>query len=458
VVDFFVRRPLVVTFASAVIDVGLIVAKLGLGILTGSLALISDAVHSGLDAVASILAFVAVRTSKLPPDREHPFGHGKAENLAAYSEGLLLVIAGFVIAYEAVQRLAVGHQLVDAAPVALGFLVFTVVLEIVRSTLLRFVATGTKSASIEALASDKVADLLAVTAVLIGLLTVRVGFAYGDSIAALVVAALILRAAIQLIRRAMAVLMDRAVSSVEQVVLDAAAAIDGVREVRSARVRQSGAQLIGEVQIAGSPTLPLEAAQGLAEQVREAVKKRVPELDLSVYVASGVDPTRLVERVHATAARDGRFRDLHDVVVEREADESLHLSLHGKLPGTMSMREATRVAGALESDLRSELPEVSRIDIHLEPLEPEIVHGRDVTERYQELVAQLSSIATADPRVTACDDVELSSRGGEITGYLTITVADDLTLEQAHEIETLLEEKVRQAAPLVKHVVVRAHG
>ena len=124
----------------------------------------------------------------------------------------------------------------------------------------------------------------------------------------------------------------------------------------------------------------------------------------------------------------------------------------------MSMREATRVARALETDLRSELPEVSRIDIHLEPLELEIVHGRDVTKRYQDLVEQLCSIATADPRVTACDDVERSSRAGEITAHLTITVADDLTLEQAHEIETRLEGKVRQAAPLVKRAVVRAHG
>lgn len=455
---YFARRPQRLTLGMAIIDLGLVLAKLGLGISTGSLALVSDAVHSGLDATASILAFVAVRTASRPADREHPYGHGKAENLAAYTEGFLLVIAGVVVGYEAVQRLF-GHGFnVDVTPLALGFLVFTIVLEIGRTLLLRNVATRSNSASIAALATDKLADLMSVSAVLVGLGAVRFGFGIGDSIAALVVAALILAAAIQLIRRATDVLMDRAVSAVERDVLAAASGVEGVREVRAARVRQSGAQMIGDLEVAGRPTLPLEAAQGLADRVREAVKSRVPALELNVYVASGGDPTRLVERVHAAAARNGAFRDLHDVVVEREADESLHLSLHAKLAGSLSVREASRFARQLETELRAELPEVSRVDIHLEPLEPDVVYGRNVTGQNSDLVKRIRSVVTADQRVVSCDDVELSSRSGEITAYVDVTVADDLSLEQAHDIETSLEEKVRQTAPNLKRVVVRALG
>ena len=457
-IGYFARRPQTLTLGAAIIDGGLVVAKLGLGLSTGSLALISDAVHSGLDTTASILAFIAVRTAARPADREHPYGHGKAENMAAYTEGLLLVIAGLVIGYEAVQRLMGSGSRVDVTPLVLGFLTFTVVLEVGRSTLLRRVASRTSSASIEALATDKLADLMSVVAVLAGLSAVRLGFAHGDSIAALVIAALILRAAVHLVRRATDVLMDRSVFRVEQDVLAAAGSVEGVREARMARVRQSGAQLLGEVVIAGRPTLPLEAAQGLAERVRDAVKKRVPALDLNVYVASGADPSQLVERVHATAARNGAFRDLHDVVVEREADDSLHLSFHGKLPGAISMREATRFARELEKDLRAELPEVSRIDLHLEPLEPDVIHGRNVTDQHGDLVDLVCKVVKEDERVVSCDDVELSSRGGQITAHVKITVPDDLRLEQAHDIETSLEEKIRQATPNVQHVVVRALG
>ncbi len=457
-IGYFARRPQRLTLGMAIIDIGLVLAKLSLGILTGSLALVSDAVHSGLDAAASILAYIAVRTAARPADRDHPYGHGKTENLAAYTEGLLLVIAGLVIGFEAVQHL-IGHGVtVDATSLALGFLAFAVVLEIGRTILLRQVAARSKSASIEALATDKLADLMSVVAVLVGLGAVHFGFSSGDSIAALVVAGLILSAAFQLIRRATDVLMDRAVSAAERDVLAAASAVEGVREVRRARVRQSGAQMIGDVEVSGRPTLPLEAAQGLADRVREAVKQRVPALELNVYVSSGADPNRLVERVHAAAARNGAFRDLHDVVVEREADETLHLSLHAKLLGSISMREATRLARQLERDLRTELAEVSRIDLHLEPLEPDIVVGRAVTDQNPDLVQTIRSVVTADDRVVSCDGVELSSRGGKVTAYIEVTVADDLTLEQAHEIETSLEEKVRMAAPILKQVVARALG
>ena len=457
-VRFFARRPQALTLGSALIDVTLVVLKLGLGLLTGSLALVSDAVHSGLDTAASILAFVAVRAAAQPADHEHPYGHGKAENMAAYTEGLLLILAAGLIAYEAVLRLLGHAAAVEAPSFVLALLVVTVAFELGRSTLLRLVARATGSASIEALAADKGADLLSVAAVLAGLVAVRAGLPIGDAVAALLVAVLIVRAAVRLIRQAIDVLMDRAVTSVAQQVLDAAAAVDGVRDARDARVRQSGAQLIGEVEVAGRPTLSLEAAQGLADRVKAAVRDRVPGLELSVYVASGGDPSRFVERVHVTAARNGLFRDLHDVVVEREADDSLHLSLHAKLPPDMSMREATRHARQLEEELRAELAEVGQIDLHLEPLEPDVVHGRDVTDRHPEIVRRLREAAREESRVTSCDEIELSSRAGEIMAHVRVTVPDDLTLVQAHEIETALEERLRQATPDVKQVLVRALG
>ena len=158
--------------------------------------------------------------------------------------------------------------------------------------------------------------------------------------------------------------------------------------------------------------------------------------------------------MHATAARNGAFRDLHDVVVEREADENLHLSLHAKLPGSLSVREATRFARQLENELRAELPEVERI----EPLEPDVVYGRNVTAQNPDLVRKIQSAVTAHDRVVSCNDVELSSRGGEITAYIDVTVADDLTLEQAHDIETSIEDRVRHVEPSLRRVVVRALG
>jgi cation diffusion facilitator family transporter len=443
-IDALARHPRQVTLASGAIDLSLIIAKLVVGVLSGSLALVSDAVHSGLDLMASVLAYIAVRTAEQPADVDHPYGHGRAENLAAYTEGILLLIAAAVIAYEAVQRLRHPAPL-EAGVYALALLVAMLLLEIGRTLVLRRLAAVGHSPAVAALATDKASDLLSVGAVLAGLTLARSGVPSADPLAALLVAVLIARSAILLLRQSADVLMDRAIREAASEVSAAAARVPGIKEVRSVRVRGAGTGLIGEVEVAGRRTLSLEAAEDLVGKVQQAVAERLPNMRLTVLVKASVDPTQLVERVHAAAARNGQFRDLHDVVVEQEADGSLHLSLHAKLPSQLSMREA----GGL-------VREVSRIDVHLEPLEPDLVQGRDVTSAHADLVERVRRILGAHPQVTGESDVELSQRRGEITAHVVVRVPDDLTLEQAHEVETELETEIKRRTPELTHVVVRA--
>ncbi len=405
--------------------------------------------------MASILAFIAVRASERPADRDHPYGHGRAENLAAYTEGILLLIAAAIIGYEAVQRLRHPSP-VEVGTYALVLLMVVLALEIGRTLLLRLLAAATGSPAMAALATDKGSDLLSVTAVLVGLVLARAGLPDADALAALVVAGLITWAAVRLLKQSADILMDRAMGDAASAVAEAAANVPGIKDVRSVRVRGAGTGLIGEVEVAGRRTLSLEAADDLVGQVQGAVAKRLPNMRLSVVVKANVDESQFVERVHAAAARNGSFRDLHDVVVEQEADGRLHLSLHAKLPSQLSMREAEALVDAFEVDLRRELPDVSRIDVHLEPLEPDLVQGRDVTAAHRELVERLQEKLRQHPWVRGDGDIELSSRRGEITAYMVVRVPDDLTLEQAHDVETELENEIQRGVPVLRHVVVRA--
>jgi cation diffusion facilitator family transporter len=454
-IDKLVRHPRPVALGSAAIDLTLILGKVAVGLLTGSLALVSDAVHSALDLTAAILAFVAVRAAGLPADVDHPYGHGRAENLAAYTEGILLLLAAAAIAYEAVQRLRHPEPLAVGV-YALVLLLAVLVLEIGRTLLLRRLARAGGSPALAALAVDKQSDLLSVSAVLVGLALARAGIAGADAVAALLVAGLIAWAAVRLLKQSADILMDRAIRDAAGAVSAAAAAVPGVKEVRSVRVRGAGSDLIGEVEVAGRRTLSLEAAEDLVGRVEQAVAERLPNLRLTVLVKANVDKTQFVERVHAVAARNGSFRDLHDVVVEQEADGTLHLSLHAKLPSQLSMREAARLVEEFEEQLRAELPEVSRIDVHLEPLEPDLVQGRDVTAERADLMDRVERLLRDHPRVTGDRDVELSSRRGQITAHAVVGVPDDLSLEQAHEVETELETEIQRAVPELTNVVVRA--
>jgi cation diffusion facilitator family transporter len=341
------HRPELVALVSVFIGVALVVGKLVVGVLTGSLGILSEAAHSILDVVASFFALAAVRTARKPADVEHPYGHGRAENVAAFAEGVLMIITALGIAFEAVRRLMSGGGTVNPAGYAFALLIGTLVIEAGRAGVLRGVGRAADSEALRADATNRLADVLATLAVLVGLVGVTIGLPWADSVAALVVAVIIARAAINVAWRSGDILMDRAPAGAARQLRAAIQGVDGVREVRSVRVRRSGPNLIGDASIATARMLSLEAAGALVDEVKRVAKTALPSLDLTVAVEGQTRPSDLVERVHAAAARNGGVRDLHNVTVERENDGSLHLTMHAKLPGDMTLAAASNALCAL---------------------------------------------------------------------------------------------------------------
>jgi cation diffusion facilitator family transporter len=450
------RRPELVALISVFIGTAIVVGKLVVGLLTGSLGIISEAVHSLLDLAASGFTLVAVRTARKPADTEHPYGHGRAENLAAFAEGGLLLITAAGIAFEAVHRLTAGGAAVNAAGYAFALLIATMLIELGRAAVLRRVGRDAGSDALQADATNRWTDVLATVGVLAGLIGVRMGFAWADSVAALLVAVIIARAAGMLAWRSGDILIDRAPAGAERKLRAAIQGVSGVREVRSVRVRRSGPTLLGDAAIATARMLSLEAAGRLVDEVKRVAGDALPELDLTVIVEGQSRPSDLVERVHAAAARNGGVRDLHNVTVERESDGSLHLTMHAKLPGDMTLASASLASAGLEKTLRAELPDATRIDIHLEPMEPHVVSGEDVTQRRALLAERMRQIVESHPAVKRGVDVELSDRHNRIHAHVVAELAGDVSLEQAHQVETELEEQIRRALPEVSEVTARA--
>jgi cation diffusion facilitator family transporter len=450
------RRPERVALVSVFIGAAIVVGKLVVGLLTGSLGILSEAVHSLLDLAASTFTLFAVRTARKPADKEHPYGHGRAENLAAFSEGIVLLVTAAVIAFEAIQRLTIGGGAVNAAGYAFALLVVTLVVELGRGAVLRMVGRSAGSDALQADATNRWSDVLATVGVLAGLVGVRVGLTWADSVAALLVAVIIARAAGLIAWRSGDILIDRAAGGAEKQLRAAIASVDGVREVRSVRVRRSGPNLLGDASIATARMLSLEAAGRLVDEVKRAARAALPQLDLTVLVEGQLRPSDLVERVHAAAARNGAVRDLHNVTVERESDGSLHLTMHAKLPGDMTLASASLASSDLEKALRAELPEAARIDIHLEPMEPHVVSGEDVTQRRALLADKMRQVVESHPAVKRCVDVELSDRHNRIHAHVVAQLTGDVSLEQAHQVETELEELIRRALPEVHEVTARA--
>lgn len=262
----------------------LVAIKLIVGLLAHSLGLIAEAIHSATDLVAALLTFFAVRVAGRPADREHPYGHGKAEHLSALGESAILIVASLGIAYEAIHRIAGHGPTVEAKWYVLAVVGAVIAIDAGRSLTLHRAAHEHGSAALGANALHFTLDLVGSVAVLIGLLLVRSGHPQADSIAALLVAGLVLFSAGRLMRGSVRVLMDTASVSAERAARRAIASIEEPVTVRRLRLRESGGQHFVDVVAGVEPDADLAHGHEVASAIESAIALALPGSDVVVHV------------------------------------------------------------------------------------------------------------------------------------------------------------------------------
>src|SRR3990170_1422485 len=445
------RRIALVSVAAACV---LIVAKLVTGLATGSLGLISEAVHSGTDLVAALLTFFAVGVAGRPADRGHPYGHGKAEHLSALAEAAILVAASLFIAWRALGRIAGGgHPEIDAAWWALSVVGVVMVIDVSRALVSVRAARRYHSAALGANALHFASDLAGSAAVLVGLIAVRAGYASADSVAALFVALLVLVAAGRLMRQNVDVLMDRAPAEAHAAARRAIQAIEPFVDLRRLRLRQAAGRHFADVVIGVQPGAAVAQGHAVADAVEAAVEGVLPGADVVVHVEprQGTEAA-LRERTLAAALRVPRVREIHNVNVLR-IGERTEVSLHLKLPGELSLDEAHAIASSVEAAIAEAVPEVDAVQTHLEPLaEPAEATAAGPAEveleieRVRQIVREVTSGEARGIRFLHSDE--------GLVVFLTLRVDPESPLSEAHARASEIEARVREAQPEIADVIV----
>jgi cation diffusion facilitator family transporter len=265
----------------------LIAIKLAAGAITGSIAIVTEAVHSLIDLVASVIAFVSVRKADEPADAEHPYGHEKVENLAATIEGLLILVGAGIIVYEATHRLVAGSS-VESLGVGIAVMGVSVIANLAVSGVLARQAREHQSAALAGDSAHLRADALTSLGVLGGLVVVQVtGIVAFDSITALVVAAAIVVAGLRIIRRSSGVLVDEALPDSEMDRIEktiAAARTPEVAGYHKLRARRAGARRYVDLHVQFRGGTSLERAHELAHEMRDAIEAALPRSEVLIHV------------------------------------------------------------------------------------------------------------------------------------------------------------------------------
>ena len=440
---------------SIVASASMAIIKLIVGIAIGSLALISEALHSSVDLVATIVTWFVVRVSDRPADNEHHYGHGKFESLSALGViAMLYVLAGGILVQ------AYTHLVEGVAPPTLSALPFVVLLVDIgvnfwRARALHHAARDTKSQALAADALHFASDVLGSFAVIIGLGLSAYGYAWGDAAAAIGVAVVISLLGLRLARSTVETLLDRAPEGAAEKATIALAMVPGIVEIERLRIRMVGATHFVDATVEVPRTYPIDRIDAIKRAAQAAVSGALGDADLTfTAIPVARDNESIRERIMVIARNSGLA--IHHVTVH-DLGGKLTVGIDLEVDGDMALSAAHDIAHALEHQIRDEFGADVEVDTHIEPLEPESPLGTDASpQRVVEITEALSRFAVMGGAIHDVHNVRVrDSDAGEVVNF-HCRAAPTLSVLRVHDCVDEIERALRRAFPSVMRVISHA--
>ncbi len=442
----------------------LTVLKLAVGLITGSLGILAEAAHSLLDLVAAVITYLAVRVSGKPADHEHPYGHGKVENLSALIEtGLLFATCAWIV-YESVRRIFFTSVEVDPSVWAFLVMAVSIGVDVSRSRMLYRAARKHRSQALEADALHFSTDIWSSSVVIVGLILVWLGqnvfpgaahiLHRADAGAALGVAVIVFFVSYRLGRRTMDVLLDRAPDGIPQRLREAAAEVEGVLRVGQVRVRRSGPKFFVDMTVDVDRNLSIERTHAIAEDVEAHIQTIAPGADVVIHTdPREVEREALAKRIRAVAYRNQMA--VHNIVMHEDKGR-IFVDLHLEVDDHLSLEQAHEMASHIEEDLRTDMTEIDRVYVHLESRGTGVGDGRDVTHQEGALVETVKRLTDEIAGPSRCHNVLIRRQGDRLSISLHCHLDKQLSIVEIHDVTSRIETRLKERILGLDRCVVHA--
>jgi len=448
---------------SMLAGIALSLLKLVAGLITGSVALISDAAHSTLDILAAAMTLLSVQVGGRPADEDHAYGHGKVETLSAFLEVLLMLGSLVGIVFLSLRRIFFERVSLQLSPWIFAVPIISMVVNTLRSRHLLAAARLHPSPALEAEALNVRTDVWSSAAVLLGLIAAwfspRLGIPrleLADPIAALVVAVIILFAGRSLAQHTLDSLLDASPRNARRDLIRELSRVRGVLAVERIRVRRSGGQYFVDIALALPRALTFQHSEQVVADATAAVQSLLPGADVVIHtLPRATSGESLFDRIRAVAARDNV--SVHEVTAQ-QIHGRLQVEQHVELDEKMPLRAAHDFVTALESRILAEVPEIASILTHIESLPAHIDEATQTVsaaaDEDEALAVALQRAADATPNILDAHDLRVTRVSGHIQATCHCTLADDLPMQQVHEAITALEDRLKLEFPRLQRFLI----
>ncbi|MEW5839892.1 cation diffusion facilitator family transporter [Nitrososphaera sp.] len=427
------------------------------GLATGSLALLTDGTHALLDAAVTGILMIAISLAARPRDTDHTYGHGRIETVGGFIGGAALFVVAIFFIYEASARIAAaaGGQatpMTAVVPGAIGFAaaIYTLGVDVVRIAVLGRAARATKATTLKADLYHALADFASTGVALAGLWLVTVGFANGDSAAAIILGVFLAYLSGRFAYQNAVELTDRIPPRLVMVVRRAATETDGVVNCTDIKMRRVGREIFVEVTISMKADISFERAHEISAQVEQNIASSLQtgRTNVTVHFEPIYSPDLPLESIiERAAARVGGVKGVHNILVSRVAATGrLEISLHVQVNRSASLSEAHGIANAVEDSIKGQLKDAGNVTVHLEPLMPQVAGIEPLAD--EQVHDSIREIVVASDGISRVGRIA-TFRTGDNTLKIDVdcVFGSQATIEQVHDLVTGIEKKIRDKYP-----------
>jgi cation diffusion facilitator family transporter len=454
-----------VALFSVVAAIGLVVTKVIVAIATNSLGILSEALHSSIDLIAAFVTLAAVRMSDRPADADHHYGHEKVESLSSLFETALLFVTCGWIVYEAVHRLFSPVE-VDVTYIAIGVMVFSIIVDFTRSRALHKMAVRFKSQALEADAIHFSTDLISSVVVIFGIMVTMaatsgvlpIEFKAFDSIAALGVGVITAVIGYRLWKRSIHTLMDGAPEGISEIVAEEAMRVKEIRGVDQVRVRETGPKVYIDCTIFIDKVVPLEQAHRVTDEFTSRIKKKVGNAEIIVNAEPYcVEPSDLVDRIRSEAANYGEIKTVHNINVsefDNDTGEDLEVDFHLELDGDLSLDKAHAIATRLENRIKTLDQRITTVTTHIEPADCHSCGQKSVRVGEEGIAHSIKQLVETFPEIEDVTRISVQRTEGKIRVGMCCSFDPAQSVKQAHDAAEKLEAVIRAKHPEIEVVSI----
>jgi cation diffusion facilitator family transporter len=454
-----------VAFFSVVAAIGLVGTKIIVAIWTNSLGILSEALHSSIDLIAAFVTLAAVRMSERPADSDHHYGHEKIESLSSLFETALLFVTCAWIVYEAIHRL-ISPVEVDVTYIAIGVMVFSIIVDYTRSKALHKMAVRYKSQALEADAIHFSTDLISSAVVIIGIMVtmaatsgaIPIEFRAFDSISALGVGVITAVIGYRLWKRSIHTLMDGAPEGISELVADEAMRVKEIRGVNQVRVRETGPTVYIDCTVLIDKVVPLEQAHRVTDEFTNRIRKRVDNAVIMVNAEPFcVEPTDLVDKIRAEAADFKEIKTVHNINVsefDNDTGDELEVDFHLELDGDLSLDKAHTIATRLENRIKTLDQRITQVTTHIEPADCHSCGLKSVRVGEEGMARSIKQLVATFPEIEEVTRISVQKTEGKIRVGMCCSFGSRNSVKQAHDVAEKLEGVIRVKHPEVDVVSI----